>query len=372
MRTLPPAGGFPNAQRVAAKLATPDIARQLRDQLTEVFDAHGVSLCGSGTVALKEVFSYLRGVGYERVFVSAYSCPDIVAAAARLGLQIIPVDLRLETLEMLHTDYDSEKDIVVLSNLYGMVDQTDGLKGFRVVDDACQGGLSAEDGHRVGSRGIGVLSFGRGKAYSGLGGGAVLGLSERETFRRGGFWELQKLRLFEFFERPEHYAVPASLPFLGLGETKYEKSFSERGVSDAQIAAALVLLEDEGITRELLQRNASRWTTALAGLPVLSPSVIRATERSGRDQVLVRYPILLPDLAVRERAFERLNKLGLGVSRSYPAPLTDLCRGEKYFERRTLPGAREISRRILTLPVHRHVQESDIERTTDELVRILC
>jgi len=79
----------------------------------------------------------------------------------------------------------------------------------------------------------------------------------------------------------------------------------------------------------------------------------------------IRYPILLPNEATRDRVWKRLHKAGLGATCSYPRVISDYAGIKAEVIEAHETGARQIAARILTLPVHRYLREKDIEATRD-------
>lgn len=380
-RRLAPAGGFspPNSILMAARSVWQtgtgssgrSVQRVLEDQVRSSFDGAHVLLTESGTVALSIIFSALRQHGVSRVSCGAYTCPDIVTAAISAGVTLDLLDIDERTLEPERSD-----GVVLLSNLYGLPDRRPGDASI-IIDDGCQAALSLTPDGYVGSRRgcIGVLSFGRGKSLSGIGGGAVIigsGISadlvqlvqERantEIFsrtsllREGGQW--LKAILSWALAYPALYTIPASLPFLRLGETTFHRKLSHPPWANAMGYTALAVLSRSNELRRIQVQNARRWHEALKPLDLVEPFVERGYDFDG-STVPIRYPVLLPTGERRDRLLPKLGRYG--ASRSYPAVLPDLC--PEMFGDLELSGARFVSQRILTLPVHEHVSEGDVEQ----------
>src|SRR3989449_6070319 len=100
--------------------------------------------------------------------------------------------------------------------------------GAAVIEDAAQGFGASWRGRPLGSLGaVSVLSFGRGKGWTGGRGGALLARGRAPpTAANGngaGLWrEGEGLVLAAAqggFARPPPHGPPAPLPWLGLGET---------------------------------------------------------------------------------------------------------------------------------------------------------
>jgi len=369
---LAPAGGFPATLEVVRLLKHPDLAGETRLALLRLFHISELSLCSSGKAALESICRHLSLEGKKRLLVAGYSCPDIVAAAVRAGFKVSPLDINPETLEIDQraVDYDEKSDSVLLSNLYGLVDDAQWLAHSRWIDDGCQAALSTEQGRRIGSRSLGLISFGRGKAICGTGGGAALGLSDPENISGDSVFDLLKCAAFSWMERPSLYWLPASMPFLHLGETVYDPHYENRAPSRGQLAVALRQVEQIERTEAHLGLWATRWTEYLDGLPLILPAKLRAG-RPGVTSRLIRFPVLFPDDSLRDRAYQNLHAAGLGASLSYPSALGKLCASESRFLARPTPGAEQAARRILTLPVHPYVQERDMERTR-MILKQLC
>ncbi len=414
---LPPAGGFasPAAILKALKL-TRQIAQKKRLLFSEALaEALGASLakdlrinqklilCGSGTVALWQVFKALRGrTNRPFVAMAAYTCPDIACAAVRAGFKVYPVDIDEKTLE-LRASLAAELpfgDIaaIVMSNLYGLPDSLKPWKsiceanGCLVVDDACQSAYSLTAEGQAGCRtDVGIFSFGRGKAVCGVGGGLVLArMSEDRVFEHSrSLWAAMcasidtrsptirlgaSLRdlvvnvLAWVFENPRLYPLPAKILGCHLGETRCDLDFSLSAASAGVLLCALGnLLEGEKI-RRAYSANASLFhdDAARLALDIVEPFVERNFSFSS-DVVPIRYPILLRTGDAKLRLLREFKRLGLGVSGSYPKTLLDFEEISSHVERLSCEGARTVASEILTIPIHRHVTACHRERIFETL-----
>src|SRR5439155_271560 len=136
--------------------------------------------------------------------------------------------------------------------------------GALAIEDAAQGHGALWRGAPVGSAGaLSVLSFGRGKGWTGGRGGALLirrfpldaGVGGSRA--AGPFDELAALGTGVaqcVLGRPAVYRLPAALPLLHLGETRFHSPTELRRMTRA--AAAL------GAVRERLTRPHGRWPGA--------------------------------------------------------------------------------------------------------------
>jgi len=352
---LPPAGGFlpplhllKNQGEVSAFLNRLPCSKQI--------------FAGSATEALFHTLTYLREEhGVERLFCSAYTCPDIVAAARRACVSVTLCDCDPETLEMLPPDKEpSTGSVVLFSNLYGRSERRSGWSEYLsrldlwVVDDRCQTVTNRSSSFReLSPREILLLSFGRGKGLCGIGGGCAIGeaLSAEamttNSTRSRWLFDFIRASIYSLLESPWLYALPASCPGLGIGETHYQKDFALSQISTLQLRTAAKLAAEESGVRE---QNISRWMKALAGLQISFPA-------SQQVEGLTRLPIFVSSER-REHLLPKLRRLG--VTASYPATLVQLCGAD--VSSGSFPGATHVSETLLTLPIHGGVKESDIEQ----------
>jgi len=239
-----------------------------------------------------------------------------------------------------------------------------------VIEDAAQGVGATVHGHLAGTQApLGVLSFGRGKGWTGGGGGALLAFDEpgvgvvnraRAELRRArrGWGALLSLGIQHVLARPETYALPAALPFLRLGETVYRAPHAPRGLAAA--SSGILPVTEALADRELpvRRRNAERLMLALRND---GSSGLQAIAREpGANPSYLRLPVLAP--ADRRGMTRDRRAARLGIAPSYPRPLSKLPEfaprcgnaGEPF------PGARELADRLCTLPTHGGLDDSDV------------
>jgi dTDP-4-amino-4,6-dideoxygalactose transaminase len=268
-----------------------------------------------------------------------------------------------------------------VAHLYGVPVDLDAVRATAgpdvlLIEDAAQGAGILRRGRPAGALGqLGVLSFGRGKGITGGGGGALLVNDARldQAFRqvvdgvgdgrRGTILGYGKLKAQWLLGRPWLYAIPANLPFLGLGETVYRLAHEPAGISAlaaGTLSRTILLARAEA---EVRRRNAAAYVAAFAGVDGVEalPSSVPESWTPG----WLRFPVLLREHRAADlRALRRL-----GVERGYPSTLAGLPGfGERRLDRgRALPGAALLSRSLLTLPTHGFVKPRDRERLVSML-----
>lgn len=359
----------------------PDPRPLLRERLAQRFGAEEVILTGSGTQALTLA---LRGAsrlleGPTPVLLPAFTCFDVAAAAVGADVQVLFYDLDPATLapdlDSLRRGLEAGARIAVVNPLYGLPlpwDEiralVDGVGGI-LVEDAAQGAHGRWRGRWLGSLGdLSVLSFGRGKGWTGAGGGALLA---RGPLAGGGEWSVEpagpgwrtlaKAGAMGILGVPAVYGVPRRLPFLGLGETHYHPP-APPGAMGA-VEAALILASEEAAESEagLRRRNAAELARRLAEVA----GVRIPTPVEGGDPGFLRFPVLLPP--ARHPHPPVGIRFGIGASYPIPLPRLEPLRSRIVGGPWKVPGAEELSSCLITLPTHSGVSGADREGIVDAL-----
>lgn len=314
----------------------------------------------------------------------AYSCFDLVSAAVGAEARVLFYDVDANTLA---PDLDSLERCVakgvrgiVAGNLYGYPLPWTELRRIAasadavLIEDAAQG-LGSVCGDTPSGRAghLTVLSFGRGKGWTGGGGGALLvgaGLEApslpstssdrwRPTVTSLAAWLLG---------RPSMYGIPASIPGLGLGETVYHPPTHPESIST--FSAALAARTQGPAFRVIDDRReqAKKWALAIQErdpartrlLPCLPLGGIESAS-SLRFATRLQQIDLAPDVWARLRMF--------GVESGYPLPLPALpeVSALRDGDPAPFPGAESLASTLITLPTHHWVRETDRTAVLDLL-----
>lgn len=379
------------------RVSRPDLVAELERLLRERFDASQVLLCGSGTQALDlairvAVESSTRPGDGRSVALPGYGCFDLVSAAVGADVAIVPYDLDPDTLgpdpESFRKALERGARAAVVAPLYGFPVDWDLVRaeaeatGCSVIEDAAQGAGARWRGHRVGSLGgLSVLSFGRGKGWTGGGGGALLARGSAagralESWREridppgSGFVPWLKSVAQWLLGRPSLYGIPSRIPSLGLGETLYHDPTPIS--APPTVCAALALATADPSAEEVSRREerAALFRAAIAGSERLAGSVRCVEPLEGARPGYLRFPITLPgggqalasDVAAR----------ALGIAGGYPRVLTELPPARPRLvgtTRPDLPGARRLVDRLVTLPTHRYIDGRVVQSVVAQLER---
>lgn len=389
-RRVPPAytplsfGAIAGAATAAAGRSrhAPDEFRRL---LCQRYEADDALLLDSGTHALELAMRLAVRVSREAALVAlpAYTCYDVATAAVGAGVRIVLYDVDPNTLapdlESLGRAFEVGARVAMVSPLYGIAVDWDAVEsaatpfGAVVIEDAAQGYGSEWRSRALGSLGrISVLSFGRGKGWTGgLGGallvrgGITLDTDDDPSFRpprapafagllaASGQWALS---------RPALFGVAASVPWLRLGETRYHVPDPPRSLP----RGAVVLLQR---TRELAARESA--VRRGNGAALLNEIADADNGLSGAAKPIrpsplgtagyLRFPLRLR--AGLEGFADPARARSLGAAGAYPTTLDGLAAvRERMVEpasQHRWPGADELVRELVTVPTHSQLTPAD-------------
>ena len=352
--------------------------------LAGTYHADYVLLTDSGTGALTlGIRSCLAGAGTAPIALPAYGCYDLATAADGAGARVVLYDLDAATLAPDLRSLEHAMGLgakgVVLVHWYGVPADPEPVRaaaraaGATLIEDAAQGAGGTWRGQPLGSFGdLTVLSFGRGKGNTAGRGGALLarGSAGAAAVARargevapapGGVRELVLLKAQWLLGRPSLYAVPSALPFLRLGETVYHAPAPVRAMSAVAARALAVTLPLGDGEAKVRRTNAER----LLARPGAGVAPFRVPE--GGEAGYLRLPLMAT--AAFRNAAASVEGRALGIMPGYPQALCDLPGfTDRVVNRRDgFPGARTLTERLVTMPTHGLLRESDLVRLCDWL-----
>ena len=360
------------------------LEQRAREAVKALIGTDEVIFTDSGTSALRLALEIAcRPAKSPVVALPAYSCYDVATAAVGAGVKVRLYDIDARTLgpdwESLRETCAGGVDAVVIAHLFGYAVDVDAARslceqhGTVLIEDAAQGAMGTWRGQALGTLGdLSILSFGRGKGMSAGGGGMLRAASryacelpEPNQVTRGkaarGWFEVVKLAAQWGFGVPGTYWLPASIPFLKLGETAYREPHVP-GAAPASVLATLPLVQHRNHRGELLARithavqlykllDGCSHVSLVAGLrdsqpgylrfPVVSRMHPRTTGSAGRLGVVRSYPQTLRSVLARVHA-SMLEDAG--------KPLT---------------GSVELAASLWTLPTHSRLTGADVAAAAD-------
>lgn len=367
---LPPAG---ERVRLAEGDADADFARTC-------FAPYAPRFFASGTAALAAaVTAALARTGRRdpEVLLPAYACPAVISAVQYAGAHPRLVDLMPDRPWMDTADLEQRirpstagiigVDLFGLQERYATLARITQRSGLVLIQDGAQAFPRRHE--RLWHGDLVVVSFGRGKPVSLLGGGAVLhrdakfatlvpDIRQRATAARAGFGFRVQARLYNALRNPSLYWLPAALPMLHLGETRFVPLMRLDGCRPDRLRHLQANIEAYQCRDDRPQRAIARLVAALT--PELVVDLPRACAGDAPPRLL-RYPLLIKDPTLRDVVHRALHQAGLGASTLYNATLPNI-RGLEGLADRSYPRAEAFARQLLTLPVHSGVTSVHIER----------
>lgn len=364
-------------------------ASRLTSVLQRRYRARGVVLTGSGAMALQlALVAAVRARCARAIAIPAFSCFEVasaaVGAAERVGVRLRAYDVDPETLS---PDWESfaralqGSVVAVVAPLFGVPIDWDRVRaladasGATVIEDAAQGHGASWREAPLGALGdLSVVSFGRGKGWTGIGGGALLARGafggepiavRRARGRLGARAGHAAATIAQcLLGRPSLYGIPAALPWLGLGETHYRDAADPVGMSAG--ASALLLASLPAADREAAVRRirGSEWAERLPGVGRVTLFPVPADAKAGYLRFPVRVPGGLPSLPDPARARRA------GIAPTYPSTLLALAPVRALLDGAApaCPGAEALVRETITLPTHGRLSRRDVE----EVIAVLA
>ena len=350
--------------------------------IRERFSTEDVLLCGSGTQALQLAIQAVcasnpRG---DVVALPAFACYDLASAAIGADVKVVFYDIDPETLlprtESLVRALGRGPAAVVIAPLFGYQPDWDELRsltakhGVVLIEDAAQSFGAAWRGRFAGGLGdLSILSFGRGKGWTAVEGGALLGPSSvLESLRQVAHLEhaapgSAARTLFKGVAqwglgRPTLYGIPSAVPGLELGETVYHPPVTPRALSRRSARLALETLELS--TREAESRR-HRAQAMVDFVRETRSGQLRVPPAHGSSEPgYLRLP-MLATAGPRRLLLERGR--ALGIMPGYPVALPELPPLISHVaDESTHAGANALVERLVTLPTHSMLTGGDMSR----------
>ena len=312
------------------------------------------------------------------IILPAYGCPDLISAAVYAGVKPILVDLEADSpwldLQLVVAAITENTIAIVAVDLFGIPERWTQLREISdqfklvLIEDSAQYFPGVEDDY-CWQGDLVVLSFGRGKPVSLLGGGAVLTrknslykcLPKPETKPSSWIKQIKfglKTRLYNVMISPLLYWLPQTLPFLHLGETHYHplQSIEPMDQSCLNVLASNISryqCDVEAMSRCQKISDMLESSGNVKNLPLINDIEVKTR--------LLRYPLLVEEPS-RDGLYETLKQAGLGASVMYPAALPKIAGLEHILDNTVFENAEKFAARIITLPTHRYVSNNVIAK----------
>lgn len=182
---------------------------------------------------------------------------------------------------------------------------------------------------------------------------------------------LARVVMLRLFLNPSLYWVPASLPFLGIGTSRFDPDFEVTPLRPLQATLAARAMA----RLDAINGDRSRVATALEQRLHHVPGLRTLCVQPGATPVHLRLPVLPEACEWPGDTVPEASRLGL--VRSYPLSLQDLAAEAPRLAAHLLPGpdcpaSRWLAATLLTLPTHAGVTEDDMDAMADNLSAVMA
>ncbi len=344
-----------------------------------LFDKDKSQLYQSGTAALAAavlVAKKRKNCKKPEVIIPAYACPDLVSAVTYAQCKPVLVDIEGKTpylnLDELKNKLSEQTVAVIAPWFLGIPERFTKIRelikhnDILLIEDSAQWFPEAPPENAF-SGDLVILSFGKGKPISLLGGG-LLYTTQHELYslfpepkpvKETSHWMLLfKYLAFNAVIHPWFYWLLELLP-VSMGKTVFKPLTQLQSLPDSH--------------QQYLQTNISAYlnrssktqqqlSDSLKDISLLSQC------ETYQQQRLLRFPILINDPAQHDRILQKMQQPGLGASQFYPASLPNI-EGipDSVKQQGNFPGAEQFAQRLITLPTHQHTGDRQIEAMINAL-----
>lgn len=329
----------------------------------------------SGTAALAAALLVAKAVAaknnspvtHPEVIVPAYACPDLISAVMFAGCHPVLVDTEPE-LPYLQLDGVSQKlspqTVAVIAPWFlGIPERITALRerlqghAALLIEDSAQWFPDAEPSQTY-QGDLVILSFGKGKPVSLLGGGLLYDprgslRSEFPAPQTVGTASTYKIRLkyiaYNLVVSRFFYWMIELLPFIQMGKTVYKPLATLENMS----TVAQGFLQPNIDAYFQRSRRAETGLKQLLGDLGMLDCALCQQAPTYRQQRMLRFPMLMKNSHMRNELLSALQTAGLGASGFYPAPLNEIDNIPASVKAQgPFPNAKSFADRLITLPTH--------------------
>lgn len=340
----------------SGSLAQGPMVERLERAFAEVVGVPHAIAVNNGTTALVAALQVLDLRPGDEVVTSPFTFVATLNAILEAGATARFADIREEDFavdpDAVAAVVGARTRVLMPVHLYGQTADMAPLEtiaqraGLHLVEDAAQAHGAAYDGRAAGSFGTGCFSFYATKNVT-TGEGGMITTADDAVADRLRVLRNQGMRARYQYEMPGH---------------NYRMTDLHAAVGLPQVARTAEI----GVRR---RANAARLTAGLSGIPGLR----LPRELPGRSHVWHQYTVLLPESVDRDRVVTELAAAGVGSGVYYPRTVFDhACyRDLPGVVAADVPVADAVARRCLSLPVHQHLTEKELDTVVDRFRAVL-
>src|SRR5574344_110916 len=326
-------------------------ARLLKEQLKEYLSTDNLELTVNGHMALELILTALKLPYGSEVITTPFTFVSTTHSIVRCGLKPVFCDINpdnytidADKIEALITDKTSA---ILPVHVYGNICDAEKIEkiadkyNLKVIYDAAHAFSVSYKGIPVGCLGdASIFSFHATKVYNTIEGGAI-------TFKDPSLSKvIEEIRDFGIHDEE-------SIPFVGPN-AKMNEFAAAMGICN------LRHVDDEIKKRSIVEKAYRDGLSGIKGVK-LNP----VSENQTRNHAY--FPVIFTDeyKLSRDEIFNKLSENGI-KSRKYFYPLTNEIEAYKdVFDSGNTSIAKDISRRVLTLPMYADLSTDDVKRICD-------
>ncbi|TPW70689.1 DegT/DnrJ/EryC1/StrS aminotransferase family protein [Schumannella sp. 10F1B-5-1] len=317
---------------------------------------HAVAV-NNGTTALSAAIEALEVGPGDEVITTPFTFIATLNAILETGATVRFADIRAEDFGLDASSVEAQitdaTRLLLPVHLYGQsVDMTPLVAlaekhDLRIIEDSAQAHGARYEGRGVGSFGVGTFSFYGTKNLT-TGEGGIITTDDADLADRLRILRNQGMRArYEYVLAGHNYRL-----------------------TDLQAAVVLPQLDTYDELVATRRAHAARLTSSLEGIEGLE----LPRQLEGREHVWHQYTVLLPVGVDRDQVVAALAERGVGSGIYYPKLVHDY---DTYRSRADVipsstPVAEDVVRRCLSLPVHQHLSDDDVDAVARAMREVLA
>jgi dTDP-4-amino-4,6-dideoxygalactose transaminase len=337
-------------------IAQGPMVKRFEDAFAEVLGVRHAVAVNNGTTALVASLQVLDLQPGDEVVTSPFTFVATLNAILEAGATARFADIREEDFAVdpsaVAAAVGDRTKVLMPVHLYGQTADMDpimaiaGERGLHVVEDAAQAHAATYNGAAAGSFGIGCFSFYATKNLT-TGEGGMITTNDDAIADR--------LRVLRNQGMRQRY--------------QYEMAGHNYRLTDLQAAVGIPQVGRVDEIVEARKKNAARLTAGLAGVAGVTPP----SELPGRSHVWHQYTVLLDAAIDRDKVVADLAEAGVGAGIYYPRTVFDYdCyRDDPRVVIEDVPVAESVAARCLSLPVHQHLTDDQLDTIVDSVRRVV-
>lgn len=334
----------------SGSLAQGPMVERLEQAFADVVGVPHAIAVNNGTTALVAALQVLDLRPGDEVITSPFTFVATLNAILEAGATARFADIREDDFAVdpaaVETITGDRTAVLMPVHLYGQTADMGPLtkiaqkEGLHLVEDAAQAHGATYEGRGAGVFGLGCFSFYATKNVTTGEGGMIT---------TGDDVLADRLRVLRNQGMRARY--------------QYEMAGHNYRMTDLHAAVGLPQVARTAQIADRRRHNAARLSAGLAGLP----GIRLPRELPGRSHVWHQYTVLLPESADRERVIAALASAGVGSGVYYPRTVFDhdCYRDHPRVVAADVPVAESVARRCLSLPVHHHLTDAEVDAVVD-------